>query len=877
MNFGRFCMADDKLLSLDNIFTNRIFRIPDYQRGYAWKYEQLRDFWEDVVNLQEDREHYTGLLSIKDTKTRPEKDETKAKSWDWLLEDGYKVCHVIDGQQRLTTSIILMNEIVNFVSTHSENKSETEVHIRHASLSDIRKKYLSIAPYDHKDQITYLLGYENDDPSEDYLQYCILGRKCPGEIKETYYTRNLSDAKTFFANELKNLYDKKGDKGIADIYFKVAHKLKFSLHEITDNYNVFVAFETMNNRGKKLTNLELLKNRLIYLTTLFPNNAGYAQDFLRQKINEAWKEIYRQLGRNSKFLLSDDEFLRAHWIMFFKYSRNKKAAYTSFLLNWFSQKNIDASQYIYATSTIGEDELPPVVDESNDDDNDDIEAVELQEEIKDRNKDVLKQQDILDYVDSLKEIAQLWYYTYFPNEAPDTILSEDEKLWLGKLNHIGIAYFRPIIAVSLLDKLKFSKEERLDFFKAVERFIFVNFRIGWSSSTYGSSAYYLMTNQVYHPNNEKDRKTLSDVTKQLTKTTDQNAKGDVGVFVTKMNRLFNENEGFYTWRNLKYFLFEYEYSLAKKFRRNPKLDWEQFTNVDKGFYSIEHIFPQTSTDYWNDIFGCYSSDEQRYLFSSLGNLLPLAQCINSSLQNYDFEVKKDQYRHGCHSEVEVSEKYVWNAQQIYKRGMKMLCFMAERWDFKFDSQEQMEDLLHIKFITENKEIPDNLSKYIYTGDAKLNNRITSAVKEFIKKKEDLGCVHEGVHDEEYYRFTTDAMSKIIPKEVEAESEWGTHDFYFYEFVCNEKSVSAQFAIYGVKTISDELYKLYCKINEDYKPFDTFKGKQFIRRFRSFYDLLMKTAPVEIDADMSDEDLNNVFEELYTQLIVFEKDFISKMS
>ncbi|MBS3948990.1 MAG: hypothetical protein KGZ57_11975 [Dethiobacter sp.] len=34
------------------------------------------------------------------------------------------------------------------------------------------------------------------------------------------------------------------------------------LHEIEDDYDVFVAFETMNNRGKKLTNLELLKNRL---------------------------------------------------------------------------------------------------------------------------------------------------------------------------------------------------------------------------------------------------------------------------------------------------------------------------------------------------------------------------------------------------------------------------------------------------------------------------------------------------------------------------------------------------------------------------------------------------------------------------------------
>lgn len=630
LNCRGLCMVAPELSSLDDIFTKKIFRIPDYQRGYAWKYEQLRDFWEDVINLQKGREHYIGLLTIKDTKTQPEKDKTKAKTWDWLLEQNYKVCHVIDGQQRLTTFIILINEIVDYVRNLPGNKKikDEEIYVGNFNLKDIREQYLSKVQPRQKDRITYLLGYDNDGSSEDYFQHRILGRKSSGEIIETYYTRNLNDAQAFFRNELKHLYNERGDDGIADIYSKVTQRLKFNLHEITDNYNVFVAFETMNNRGKKLTNLELLKNRLIYLTTLFPN--GYPQDFLRQEINEAWKEIYRQLGRNSKFLLSDDEFLRAHWIMFFKYSRNKKAAYVNFLLNWFSQKNIDVTQYIYATSTIGKDEVNSLLDESNDDDNDDIENVETQEEINDRNQGGLKQQDISDYVNSLKEIAQYWYYTYFPNEAPETILSEDEKLWLGKLNRIGIAYFRPLIAVSIFKGLKFTKEERLAFFKAVERFIFVNFRIGWSSSTYGSSTYYLLTNQVYHPSNENERKTLSDVTKQLMKTTDQNAKGDVGVFVTKMNRLFSENEGFYTWRNLKYFLFEYEYYLSEKYRRNPKLDWEQFTNVEKGFYSVEHIFPQTSTDYWNDIFGCYSSDEQRYLFSSLGNLLPLAQSINSS-------------------------------------------------------------------------------------------------------------------------------------------------------------------------------------------------------------------------------------------------------
>ena len=54
-----------ELESLKNIFKDRIFKIPDYQRGYTWTTRQLKDFFEDVVNLPSDRSHYTGLVSLK--------------------------------------------------------------------------------------------------------------------------------------------------------------------------------------------------------------------------------------------------------------------------------------------------------------------------------------------------------------------------------------------------------------------------------------------------------------------------------------------------------------------------------------------------------------------------------------------------------------------------------------------------------------------------------------------------------------------------------------------------------------------------------------------------------------------------------------------
>ena len=44
----------NELQPLSLIFPNRLFRIPDYQRGYAWQQPQLADFWDDLIHLQPD-------------------------------------------------------------------------------------------------------------------------------------------------------------------------------------------------------------------------------------------------------------------------------------------------------------------------------------------------------------------------------------------------------------------------------------------------------------------------------------------------------------------------------------------------------------------------------------------------------------------------------------------------------------------------------------------------------------------------------------------------------------------------------------------------------------------------------------------------------
>jgi hypothetical protein len=37
-----------ELKPLQEFFNKRLFRIPDYQRGYAWGLDQVKDFWDDL-------------------------------------------------------------------------------------------------------------------------------------------------------------------------------------------------------------------------------------------------------------------------------------------------------------------------------------------------------------------------------------------------------------------------------------------------------------------------------------------------------------------------------------------------------------------------------------------------------------------------------------------------------------------------------------------------------------------------------------------------------------------------------------------------------------------------------------------------------------
>ena len=97
---------------IPDIFANNYFRIPDYQRGYAWKADkQLPDLWDDIEDIPTNpsggyKPHYTGAISLQKTSF-----DKLSKSEQKLLQSGSNIYDVVDGQQRLTTILILLFEL----------------------------------------------------------------------------------------------------------------------------------------------------------------------------------------------------------------------------------------------------------------------------------------------------------------------------------------------------------------------------------------------------------------------------------------------------------------------------------------------------------------------------------------------------------------------------------------------------------------------------------------------------------------------------------------------------------------------------------------------------------------------------------------------
>lgn len=642
---------ESTLFSLSKIFNERLFRIPDYQRGYSWGEKQLKDFWNDIEQLEEEKNHYTGVITLE-----PVNDEIR-KTWtddSWIIKSkSFFPYFIVDGQQRLTTSLILIQAII-------ETALEKCEELNYTPISDIRKKFI----FDSRDSgisRSYIFGYEKDNPSYEYLKTEIFLEKSEtkAEKQETIYTQNLRKAKEYFTSQLSQLKINE----IELLYKKLTQNFYFNIYTITSDIDTFVSFETMNNRGKPLSQLELLKNRLIFLSTKLTDEDD-EKNSLRKRINECWKSIYHNLGRNQLKPLQDDKFLVNHYIIYFgselwskeQLGKNIRPYYHSF-------HRVDYANFL-------------------------LEQKFTTKNLKDSKLDI----HVIDnYVSNLQDSVEFWFQIHNPEASS---FNDEIKKYLEKINRIGIDNVAPLIMTFF--KNESNNKKRVKFLIEVERLLFI-------ISLHNISIYYLESEDFQFIRMAIDLHNASPSDDIIKKVEDTANKFLLSKDLRDITVKSFKDKGFYNWSGIRYFLYEYELNLYEKSKsKRIKLEWDIFNRLD--YKSVEHIYPQSGRlQCWSEKFKSFSSPQRKSLRNSIGNLLPVSNQKNSSMKDKCFANKisnKDGvgYKYGCYSENEITEYKDWSANEILERGLKLVDFLEKRWKLKIGSENDRLRFLGLEFL-----------------------------------------------------------------------------------------------------------------------------------------------------------------------------------
>lgn len=249
------------LKTIEEIFHLRFF-IPNYQRGYRWKPQQVEDLLNDINEFDAEKDGFYCLQPLV-VKLRNEEDivtkihETNSLSEiREILNKSEGKWEVIDGQQRLTTIYI----VLTCLDTYSPYSLEYETR------SESSKFLLNMDKYDERDNIDF------------------------------YY---MGKARKTAVNWFKPNFDK------AAFLEKLKTKVKFIWYESVDEDPIKV-FTRLNIGKIALTNSELIK-------ALFLNRSNFAdkpKDTLRlmqQEIAGEWDMIEYALQNEEFWLFLQDK------------------------------------------------------------------------------------------------------------------------------------------------------------------------------------------------------------------------------------------------------------------------------------------------------------------------------------------------------------------------------------------------------------------------------------------------------------------------------------------------------------------------------------------------------------------------------------------
>lgn len=262
-----------EMVGIATALSSAEYRVPTYQRSYAWGESAVHDFWDDLRQALDggDPDYFLGTLVL-----------TK--------DDGDRRTTVIDGQQRLATTSLLLAALRDVWTERDEEDQAIE----------IEKGYLSVFDRRLKSREPRLVLNDEDDAF--FRELIIDDVEEPAPKRDSH--ERMEWALEFLREELETDAASHGkhaeDRLVAWADFMDDRATVITVTVPTEA-DAFVIFETLNDRGARLTVGDLLKNYL----------------FMRSKdrletVKTSWVQALNELdlsAENDDFVV----FLRHHW------------------------------------------------------------------------------------------------------------------------------------------------------------------------------------------------------------------------------------------------------------------------------------------------------------------------------------------------------------------------------------------------------------------------------------------------------------------------------------------------------------------------------------------------------------------------------------
>lgn len=230
---------------------NNRYEVPMYQRNYAWKNEQIDAFLEDIsIAIARNDDHFFGsIVLLEGNRNRPHS--------------------LIDGQQRMTTFVLLIAAIRDFI--HGFENRQVLVHGHPRNLGDITANLLHT---ENDFSLRFISNNRIKSIFDTHIQFepDAVGRKhftVGGAGLSSVDKRNTGELRRAFLRISKWLNTYLHDfAGNDDALKEQAHKMLMTIRNnvkilrisVMDEDDAFLLFETLNDRGLRLTPSDLLKS-----------------------------------------------------------------------------------------------------------------------------------------------------------------------------------------------------------------------------------------------------------------------------------------------------------------------------------------------------------------------------------------------------------------------------------------------------------------------------------------------------------------------------------------------------------------------------------------------------------------------------------------